>query len=74
MTEIATSARSVERFDSVVARTGKSRRQLYRDIAAGRFPQPIEIGRNSIAFYSDEIDRWLADRPRVTYASEPAAA
>ena len=66
---------AVERFDSVVARTGLSRRQLYRKLARGEFPAPIELGANSVGFYTQEIDAWLASRPRVSYATpEPEAA
>jgi predicted DNA-binding transcriptional regulator AlpA len=47
----------------------KSRVQLWRDIRAGRFPPPIEIGPNSIAWYQEEIEAWKASRPRRTYRS-----
>lgn len=73
MTEI-TSPRSIERFDAVSARVGLSRRQLYRLIADGRFPQPVALSGNSVGFYVDEVTRWIADRPRVSYSPEPQAA
>jgi predicted DNA-binding transcriptional regulator AlpA len=53
----------------VSAMTGKSRVQLWRDIRARRFPPPIEIGPNSIAWYRTEVETWLAERPRRTYQS-----
>jgi prophage regulatory protein len=46
---------------------GKSRVQLWRDIRAERFPAPIEVGPNSIAWFSSEIEAWKAARPRRTY-------
>jgi predicted DNA-binding transcriptional regulator AlpA len=53
---------------SAVSRvTGKSRVQLWRDIRAKRFPAPIELGPNSVAWFEDEINEWLASRPRRTY-------
>ena len=45
----------------------KSRQQTWRDIRAGTFPAPIELGPNSVGWYEDEIDDWLASRPRRTY-------
>ena len=61
-------------WSGVIAETGKSRVQLWRDVRAGRFPPPIELGPNSIAWYRAEIEAWKASRPRRTYRStrEPA--
>jgi prophage regulatory protein len=53
----------------VCAETGKSRVQLWRDIRAGLFPQPIELGKNSIAFFRQEVDAWKASRPRRSYGA-----
>lgn len=64
-----TTGRFIERFPSVCARTGKCRRQIYRDIAAGRFSAARAISPNSVGFYSDEIDAYLASLPCVTYAA-----
>jgi len=59
----------------VCTETGKSRVQLWRDIRARRFPCPIELGPNSIAWYRAEIEAWKASRPRRRYgsSSEPDA-
>ena len=61
-------------WNGVIAETGKSRVQLWRDVRAGRFPPPIELGPNSIVWYRAEIEAWKASRPRRTYRStrEPA--
>src|SRR4051812_18866249 len=48
-------------------KTGKSIPQLKRDVKAGRFPAPFELGANSLAWWESWIDAWLADRPRRTY-------
>jgi|GEM_PF-3005921 predicted DNA-binding transcriptional regulator AlpA len=50
-------------------KTGKSRVQLWRDVSEGRFPAPFELGPNSIAWFEDEIDAWLASRPRRRYGA-----
>jgi predicted DNA-binding transcriptional regulator AlpA len=56
----------------ISAATGKSRVQLWRDIRARRFPSPIELGPNSIAWYRAEIEAWMAARPRRTYRAGDA--
>ena len=43
--------------------TGKGRASIYKDIAAGSFPAPIKIGRQSVAWRRSDIDRWIASRP-----------
>lgn len=50
-------------------KVGKSRVQIWRDIAAGKFPPPLELGPNSVGWFEDELDAWLASRPRRTYGS-----
>jgi prophage regulatory protein len=37
---------------------------LYRDIKAGRFPAPYRLGSNSVRWRSDEVEAWLANRPK----------
>jgi prophage regulatory protein len=54
----------------ICAETGKSRVQLWRDIRAKKFPQPIEIGPNSLAWFRAEIEAWKSSRPRRTYRLE----
>ena len=51
-------------------RVPRSRVQRWRDIKAGKFPAPIEIGPNKLGWYEDEVDAWLASRPRRTYGAE----
>ena len=52
--------------------TGKSRVQLWRDVCAGSFPAPIELGPNSIGWFKAEIEAWKASRPRRTYRNSAA--
>ena len=67
--------RVIAGYRAAERKTGKSRQQIWRDIRAGSFPAPIELGPNSVGWYADEIDEWLASRPRRTYrAMETAAA
>jgi prophage regulatory protein len=62
------------RFPEVQKRTRKSRAQTWRDIGAGKFPAPVQIGPNSIAWFEDEIDAWLASRPRRAYGAPTQGA
>lgn len=58
----------------VCADVHKSRVQLWRMVRAGKFPQPIEVGDNSIAWIKSEVEAWKATRPRRTYGNPAAAA
>jgi predicted DNA-binding transcriptional regulator AlpA len=58
----------------ICAEVGKSRVQLWRDIRDDRFPAPVEIGPNAIAWVRAEVDAWKASRPRRTYRAPSAAA
>jgi prophage regulatory protein len=70
---LADGQRKILREPEVKQRTGKSRAQRWRDIRDGRFPAPVELGRNSIGWFEDEIEAWLATRPRRRYGSPEAA-
>ena len=65
------SSRRLIRWPAVYEKTGKSRPQTWRDIRAGKFPSPVSTGPNSVAWFEDEIESWLASRPRVNYAPTP---
>ncbi len=57
----------VRGYSKVAERVGKSRIQVWRDIKAGKFPPPLELGPNSVGWFEDEIATWLESRPRRTY-------
>jgi predicted DNA-binding transcriptional regulator AlpA len=59
-------------WDGICAEIDKSRVQIWRDIRAGRFPAPIELGPNSIAWFKSEVETWKASRPRRTYGAAVA--
>ena len=42
--------------------TGLARATIYRDMAMGRFPRPVKIGRRAVAWPKSVIDRWIAER------------
>ena len=51
-----------------------NRVQLARSIESYDFPRPVELGANSIAWYEDEIEDWLASRRRRTPKATTAKA
>ena len=50
---------------AVMARTGRSRSSLWRDVKSGRFPAPLRIGKSRIGWRKDEIVEWLESLPLV---------
>lgn len=56
-------------LDEVMVAAHKSRAQIYRDVKAGKFPAPLEVGPNAIAWRASEIAAWQANRPRRTYGA-----
>jgi prophage regulatory protein len=54
----------IVRFRELSERKGItwSRTHVDREERAGRFPQRVKIGPNSIGWVEDEIDQWLAER------------
>ena len=48
------------RLPAVLARTGLSRSQIYRLVAAGRFPRPVRLaGTTSKAWSSTAVTAWI---------------
>jgi prophage regulatory protein len=39
---------------------------IWRWLAAGKMPAPLKIAANTTAWRVDEINEWIASRPRVT--------
>lgn len=58
----------------VCDRMGWSRTTLWRRVSAGEFCAPVKTGKNSNAFYEDEVDAAQANLQRVSYAPAPEAA
>ena len=58
------------RLPSVVDITGRSRAAIYRDIAAGQFPRPVQLGVQSVAWRKSDLDQWIASRPQAARAKD----
>jgi prophage regulatory protein len=39
-----------------------TRQHTWREVKARRFPEPVRLGANTIAWVEDEIDAWLGQR------------
>jgi prophage regulatory protein len=52
------------RKPEVEAQTGFCGQHIGRLEKKGEFPTRIQLGRNSVGWWQDEIDQWLASRPR----------
>ena len=53
-------------------KTGYTYKHLLNLEKAGKFPQRVQLGPNAVGWYEDEIDEWLAQRPRALDAREVA--
>ncbi len=67
-----TQCKIIRGYKALTDKIGGSRVKAWRDVRAGLLPPPIVLGPNSVGWFEDEIDQWLAERPRVNYAPQPA--
>jgi prophage regulatory protein len=51
------------RIEDVQKVVGKSAATIYRDMKAGKFPQSVQLGENSIGWLASSIEKWIAARP-----------
>jgi prophage regulatory protein len=61
--------RNMVRLNPLAKRLGVSRGTIYNWMAAGHFPQPVNLGDTAMAFYEDEIAEWQKERERQSLAS-----
>jgi prophage regulatory protein len=63
----ATEARRVTRLvrlPEVQRRVGLGRSTIYRWMAEGKFPRPVQLGGYAVAWAEDEVENWIAARLR----------
>lgn len=63
---------SLLRTPKVVALCGISRGEIHRLRKAGQFPEPISLGKRAIAWPSNLIDAWIAERISKGYGQASA--
>ncbi len=56
---------NVLRCSEVIRRTGLSRTTIWRRERAGDFPRRLILGPNAMGWIEDEVEQWIAARPRV---------
>jgi len=53
---------TLQRRPTVETRTGLSRSLIYKLMALGDFPKPIQLTGKAVAWPSTSIDRWIEER------------
>jgi prophage regulatory protein len=64
---------NILRKPRLLAKTGLSYPTIWRRVQAGTFPQPVQLGPNSIGWIEEEVDGWIADLQRGPIKLSPAA-
>ncbi|WP_198169945.1 helix-turn-helix transcriptional regulator [Burkholderia pseudomallei] len=44
---------------SLTDRVGLSKSEIYRRVAAGRFPQSVKLGPKSVGWLESDVDAWI---------------
>ena len=55
--------RELLRREEVEERFGVSRSWIYCEMRAGRFPEPVRIGKRAVRWRVTDLDKWAEDRP-----------
>ena len=71
MTETTSNAGAVQREGVALLREpvvrkavgGIGKTTLWRWVREGRFPKPVRLGANCVAWRSDDVDQWINTRP-----------
>ena len=64
--------RKIIRLKQVQEHYPKSRVQIWRDVRAGLFPAPVELGPHSIGWFEDEVLARVDELVRRTYGADEA--
>jgi predicted DNA-binding transcriptional regulator AlpA len=74
MSEASTPCELVRGYRQLMALVPYSRNRLWNMIRAGKFPAPIALGDNAVAWPREEVNAWLASRPRRVPSPKAEAA
>lgn len=55
------------RFPATSKKVGLSRSTIDRLEKANLFPHRVRLGANSVAWFADELDKWLEERSKVKW-------
>ncbi len=53
------------RLPAVEPRTALTKESIYLRERRGEFPKPVRVGKRRVAWRSDELERWIQERPRA---------
>jgi predicted DNA-binding transcriptional regulator AlpA len=65
MEEAAARPRRILPAREAYSRGGLTRAQAWAEEKAGRFPRRVQITPYRVGYFEEEIDRWIASRPRA---------
>lgn len=51
----------------VMRLTGRGRSTIYRLLAAGQFPSPVQLSVRAVGWRRSDVDDWTAARPLVSH-------
>jgi prophage regulatory protein len=62
---------TILRLAAVMARTGLARSTVYAYVAAGTFPEPIQLGSaNAVGWIESEVNEWILAQVRATRGAD----
>jgi prophage regulatory protein len=47
--------------------TGLGRSTIYRLLAVGQFPSPVQLSVRAVGWRRSDVDHWTAERPQVSH-------
>jgi prophage regulatory protein len=66
--------RRLLRLPEVRQKVGLSRSAIYKLIAEGQFPRQIPIGPRTVAWYQEDLERWIEERLNPPDPADPPSA
>ena len=61
---------AVLRRKQVCNRAGLSESHIDNLVRDNKFPLPIQLGERAVGWFEHEVDEWIANRPRVSWAPQ----
>ncbi|MGE3482444.1 MAG: helix-turn-helix transcriptional regulator [Gammaproteobacteria bacterium] len=58
---------AILRLPEVMRLTGLGRSTIYRLLAAGQFPAPVQLSVRAVGWRRADVDHWTAERPQVSH-------
>jgi len=58
---------AILRLPEVMRLTGLGRSTIYRLLAVGQFPSPVQLSVRAVGWRRSDVDNWTAERPQVSH-------